>query len=74
MRKINIRKLGIEAREQLRYTAIELKISGETYVNIAKVLGIHFTTVGEWCRLYEKEGFDGLAIKKIGVNHGLILN
>ena len=68
--KIDARKLSTETQQQLRYTAIELRKKGLTYVEISKILGVHFSAIGKWCRLYNNGGYNGLKIKKRGVEIG----
>jgi len=68
--KIDGRKLKTETQQQLRYTAIELRKRKLTYFEIAEALGVHFATVGKWCRIYKKHGHLGLKIKKRGVKIG----
>ncbi len=68
--KIDTRKLSTETQQQLRYTAIELRNRGLTYVEISEILGVHFTVVGRWCRLFKEGGLDNLKINKRGVKLG----
>ncbi len=68
--KIDARKLSTETQQQLRYTAIELRKRDLTYVEISEILGVHFTVVGRWCRLFKEGGLDNLEINKRGVKLG----
>jgi len=67
MKKTDGRKFTTETQQQIRYTAIELRKRGKTYVEIAKILGIHYVAVIKWWKLYEEKGYDGLLIKNRGV-------
>ena len=58
------RKLTTETQQRIRYAAIELQKRGKTYVEIAKILDIHYTTAIKWWKFYEEKGYDGLIIGK----------
>ena len=70
MEKIDARKLAPEVQQQLRNQAIRLRKSGRKYKEIAEIVGVHFTTVCEWCKRYEREGAKAIQIKKRGRPHG----
>lgn len=50
----------IEAAAKTRLAAIERLQKGESQRDVAKAFGVHQTTVGEWLRIYQKEGLTGL--------------
>lgn len=43
-----------------RFEAVKRHQNGESHRKIAPYFGVHFTTIGEWCTLYEKHGVEGL--------------
>jgi len=70
MEKIDARKLAPEVQQQLRNQAIRLRKSGRKYKEIAEIVGVHFTTVCEWCKRCEREGVKAIQVKKRGRPHG----
>ena len=68
MKKIDGRKLSKEAQQQIRYTAVELRKSGKTYAESAKILGVSPMLVCKCWKKYQKYGKKGLIIEKAGVN------
>lgn len=58
--KRKVTKLNAEARERL--AAIELYQAGNSQRETAKKFGVHFTTIGEWLRMYEQGGVAGLKV------------
>lgn len=70
MEKIDARKLAPVVQQQLRNQAIRLRQSGMKYKEIAEIVGVHFTTVCEWCKRYEREGEKAIRIKKRGRPYG----
>ena len=46
---IDARKFGVEAQAAKRKKALELRDKGNTFVAIAKELGVHPRTVQHWC-------------------------
>ena len=67
MKKTDARKFNMETQQQIRYTAIELVKECKNYVEVAKILGIHHTSVSKWWKLYIMNGHKSLFIKKRGV-------
>lgn len=47
-----------EVRQSLVDQAIELRKSGSTYAAIAQIIGVHTSTVCQWCKRHEGEGCD----------------
>jgi len=70
MRKIDGRKLSIEAQQELRYLGIELKKQGKSYAEIARTMGVSISALNNWWSKYKSEGYDGLKIKKRGIKFG----
>jgi transposase len=60
--KIDTRTLPLEAIEEKRRIAKELRKSGMTRAEIGKIVGVHADTVGRWLKLKNKD----LALKKRG--------
>lgn len=58
--KRKVTKLNAEARERL--AAIEFYQAGNSQRETAKKFGVHFTTIGEWLRMYEQGGVAGLKV------------
>ena len=53
---IDARKFGVEAQAAKRKKALELRDKGNTFVAIAKELGVHPRTVQHWCAQAGKIG------------------
>ena len=53
MRKIDIRRLSMEAQQQLRYDVVKLRKEGITYKRISKILNVSFVSVWQWCKNYK---------------------
>jgi transposase len=70
MNKKDGRKLSTKTQQKIRYIGVELCNKGNTFVSIAKILNVHPTVVSNWWKLYKKEGYTGLIIKKRGVKIG----
>ena len=70
MEKIDARSIGREAQQQLRHQAIRLRKSGRTHADIAEIVGVHPSTVRQWCKTYEHEGAKGVQLKKRGRKPG----
>lgn len=68
MKKTDGRKFTTETQQRIRYAAIELRKRGKTYVEIAKILDIHYTAIIKWWKFYTEKGYDGLIIGKRGVS------
>ncbi len=70
MKKIDARKIGKEAQQQLRYIAVKRRTEGNTALEIAKILDIHPSSVRKGWRIYKKDGRAGLLLKKRGSRPG----
>ncbi len=70
MNKQDGRKLSTKTQQKLRYVAINLCNKGNTFISTAKILNVDPSSVGNWWKLYKKEGYNGLLIKKRGVKAG----
>jgi transposase len=70
MEKTDTRKLKPEVQQQLRHQAIRLRKAGRQYKEIAEILGVHPTNVCKWWKAYEKEGVNGIRVKKRGRKNG----
>lgn len=70
MDKIDARSIGQQAQQALRNQAIRLRKSGRTFVEIAEIVGVHYSTVRKWWKTYEREGPKGVRIKKRGRRAG----
>jgi transposase len=70
MEKTDARKLKPEAQHELRKQAIRLRKKSMKYHEIAEILGVYPTTVGKWCRAYNKEGSKAIKIKIRGRRTG----
>ncbi|MBF0422437.1 MAG: helix-turn-helix domain-containing protein, partial [Magnetococcales bacterium] len=58
--KIDARRLGSEAQQQLRNQAIRLRKKGKPHAEIAEIVGVHPSTVRGWCKIDEREGAAGI--------------
>ncbi len=70
MKKIDNRKLGKEAQQQLRYLSIKLYKKGMSSITASDFLGVHSSSVRKWWKIYKLQGIKGLTIKKRGVKEG----
>jgi len=70
MKKTDARKHTPEVQQELRKQAIRLRKSGMKYKQIAEIVGVHFTTVCEWYKKYERNGVKAIRNKKRGRPHG----
>ncbi len=70
MKKIDTRKIGEKAQQQLRYIAVRRRIEGISAIEIAKSLDVHASSVRKWWRIYKEEGSAGLILKKRGAKPG----
>jgi transposase len=67
MDKIDGRKLKPEGRNQLRHLVIRLRRqSGMPAEDLAKVAGVHVSTVKDWLARAKREGIDSLTEKRRG--------
>ena len=70
MERDDARTLSPQTQEQLRKQAIRLKKKGESFVEIAGLLGVHRNTVSGWWRKYEAQGAKALKARKRGRSEG----
>lgn len=70
MKKIDTRKIGKEAQQQLRYIAVRRLNEGKSASEISEALDVHASSVRKWWRLYKKYGISGLILKKRGAKPG----
>jgi len=70
MEKIDARTLKTEAQQALRDQAIRLRKSGLGNPEIAKIVGVHSTTVSLWWSRYQKDGKRGVDVGKRGREEG----
>jgi transposase len=70
MEKTDARSLGREAQQQLRNQAIRLRKKGLTHAAIADIVGVNASTVRRWCKAYERDGPQGIRLKKRGRKPG----
>ena len=70
MKDIDARKLGFEAQQNNRNQAIRMLAKGQSRQAIADSIGVHYGTVCNWIRRYERDGEKGLALGKRGRSSG----
>ncbi len=70
MLKIDARKRSTEVQQHNRNQAIRLYLEGMSRQEIARIVDVHYGTVSEWIRRYEKGGVEGLAVGKRGRREG----
>jgi transposase len=70
MQNADARKLSSEAQQNNRNQAIRLLDKGKSRVKIADILGVHYVTVCNWIRRFERDGKSGLAIGQRGHRSG----
>jgi transposase len=66
MKKIDARKLGTDAQQQIRYQVIRLRKQGRLFKEISAITSVHRSTCIAWWSLYKNEGKKALKIKKRG--------
>mgnify|MGYP002725728283 CR=1 FL=1 len=71
MEKIDARRLGRDAQQQLRNQAIRLRKQGKLHAEIAEIVGCTTSTVREWWKLYKRDGAEGIRLKKRGLKPGM---
>ncbi len=64
--KIDNRKLGKEAQQQLRYLVINLLIEKIPRFKIVKITGVSLSAIVQWWKIYKELGYKGLILKKRG--------
>ncbi len=60
------RTLSPAAQEEKRRTAIQLRLTGESFTAIGRLLGVHYATVSMWWARYEAGGLDALLAQTRG--------
>ncbi|XGV94823.1 MAG: helix-turn-helix domain-containing protein [Leptolyngbya sp. BL-A-14] len=70
MKKPDARLLNPTTQDYLRQQAIRLRKQGKRPGAIATDLGVHRTTVWEWCRQYQQQGEAALHQQKRGNRWG----
>ncbi len=70
MDNIDARKLSSEAQYHNRNQAIRLLDKGKNRREIAEIINVHYVTVCNWIRRYEKDGNSGLSIGQRGRRSG----
>ena len=64
------RKLSKEAQYELRYCCIRMLQSGKKQTEVVAALEVSRASVGRWWRFFQREGMNGLQLKKRGRGHG----
>ncbi len=70
MDKVDARSISREAQQTLRRQAIRLRKAGRTFAEIAEIVGVHPSTVRKWWKIYERDGTQGIRLKKRGRKPG----
>ncbi len=70
MELIDARKRSTEVQQHNREQAIRLHHEGMSRIEIAKIVGVHYQTIGDWMRRYAKGGASSLQIGQRGRRHG----
>jgi len=70
MEKRDARKLSSDAQYELRCCVIRMLKSGKKQLEVVKLLEVSRAAVGKWWRAYQKEGVNGLQLKKRGRGQG----
>ena len=70
MEKRDARTLKTEAQQELRNQAIRMRKSGMSNQEVAKIIGVHHTTVSTWYSRYQENGKKALEIGKRGREKG----
>jgi len=70
MLKTDARKRSTEVQQHNREQAIRLHLEGMNRRDIARIVAVHYVTVGDWIRRYEKGGMEALKIGKRGRRYG----
>ena len=64
--KIDNRKIGKEAQQQLRYLVINLILEKIPRYKITKATGVSLSAIAKYWKIYKKFGLNGLTLKKRG--------
>ena len=70
MHKTDSRKLSSEVQQHNREQAIRLHLQGMKRAEIARIVGIHTSTLGAWIVLYNKGGAEALKLGQRGRRKG----
>lgn len=70
MDKIDTRKQSTEVQQNNRDQAIRLHLDGFSRKDIARIIGIHPSTLGGWIALYNKGGSEALIVGQRGRRKG----
>lgn len=70
MLRTDARKRSTEVQQHNREQAIRLFSDGMSRYEIARIIDVHYATVGDWIRRYEKGGLEALQIGKRGRRSG----
>ncbi len=70
MLKTDARKRSTEVQQHNREQAIRLYLEGTSRLEIARIIDVHYGTVADWIRRYDKGGLDALKIGKRGRSKG----
>lgn len=68
--KVDARKLDTAAQQEKRNIAIKMRESGVKNDEVARIVGVHRTTVSEWYRRFKEKGKDGIKIGRRGRRNG----
>jgi len=71
MEKQDFRRLPKDARNALRYRAIQMLKRSMTQIKVADILGVRFSTVNRWNRLYRQKGLKGISERTRGRKEGM---
>ena len=70
MKKIDARSLPDEVQQHLRHQAILLFQKGTSRAEIADIVGVHYSTIRRWIKLWQEGGKEGLSLGKRGRRSG----
>ena len=70
MKKVDARSLSSEVQQHLRYQAIDLFNKGKSRSEIAEIVGVNYSTVLNWIRVWKASGEDALELGKRGRRSG----
>jgi len=61
------RHLTSEQQEEIRFTAVRMVFDeGFHKMEVVRALGVARSKVFKWCKIYEREGYEGLKVKRRG--------
>ena len=70
MKKRDARRLPSEAIQELRYRAVEMKLSGLTYKQVGHHLQVSIAAIQNWLKLYSEGGRENLVLLRRGRSLG----